>query len=78
MTVVELFSQSGFLSLLGLIFLAIIISVIRKNRKIKTREADMNTGKSGPAPVSTPALNTVNSDIIAAIAAALNEYRKKN
>jgi oxaloacetate decarboxylase gamma subunit len=77
MTILEMLEQSGILTLLGIgvVFGFLIIMVIvisRVGKLFHVQEADKNTtieNRTGPSN---------NAPIIAAIAAAVGEYRKSN
>jgi oxaloacetate decarboxylase gamma subunit len=84
MTIMEMMGQSGALTLLGMgivfSFLIIMIIVITWVGK---RINALESGKDAAEPVKTgfaavPASGSGNAEIIAAISAAVDEYRKYN
>ena len=80
MTIMEMFGQSGVLALLGMSvvfsFLVIMIIAITLTGKIIQ---SLNPGKDSGTPGQTgSASGTDNNPVTAALASAVNEYRKNN
>jgi len=89
MTAIEMFGQSGFLAVLGLGILLLIILIIRvsivekrlnaleEKLSIVEAKAIVNVPVSGLSSVNAGSAAIPNA-VIAAISAAVNEYRKNN
>ena len=77
MTIIEMLQQSGILTLLGMgivfIFLFILVLVISQFGRIINRNIP---DKNGVLPVLSDTANK--PEIVAAISAAVTEYRKNN
>lgn len=84
MTIAEMFGQSGVLTLLGmgvvfgfLIILVLFMDLIAKIIHALGWDIDAQEGQMVQAGSSAPASGG-NSAVVAAISAAVNEYRKTN
>ena len=83
MTIVEMLGQSGILSLLGMAvvfgFLFILVITISTVGKTMQRlEAKNESGPQAAAGGAAPASSKDGAEVIAAISAAVSEYRKSN
>lgn len=85
MTIIEMFGQSGVLTLLGMavVFSFLIILVLFMNLVAKIIHAlgwdvEKNASNGTPAPSAANASGGNNAATVAAVTAAVNEYRKQN
>jgi oxaloacetate decarboxylase gamma subunit len=84
MTIAEMFGQSGILALLGmgivfsfLIILIVFMTLVAKTIHALGWDADVQAPKQVSAAAAAGA-PTNNAAVIAAVSAAVNEYRKNN
>jgi oxaloacetate decarboxylase gamma subunit len=86
MTIIEMLGQSGILSILGMgvvfgFLVIMIICVSLSGKLIHALGLDKDVLPSAPAATAAPAaaaVTTINEAEIAAISAAVSEYRKIN
>jgi len=83
MTIAEMFGQSGVLTLLGMgiVFGFLIILVLFMNLValiIRSLGWDMDTQEKQTVQAGSSAAGGSNTAVVAAITAAVNEYRKTN
>lgn len=83
MTIAEMFGQSGVLALLGmgivfsfLIILIVFMTLVAKIIHALGWDADVQAPKQAGA--AAPVSGAANAAVIAAVSAAVNEYRKTN
>lgn len=84
MTIAEMFGQSGVLALLGmgivfgfLVILVLFMTLVAKVIHALGWDIDAQEGQKGSAGSAT-AIAGGNTAVVAAITAAVNEYRKSN
>ena len=85
MTIIEMFGQSGVLTLLGMavVFAFLIILVLFMNLVAKIIHAlgwdvEKNASNGTSAPSAANASGGNNAATVASVTAAVNEYRKQN